>query len=113
MRRLFLYLALGGGAAFMILPFYWMLITSISPAPDVIAFPPKWVPSRIVWDHFREAWGTAPWLTYYKNSIVVATVSVGLSLLFGLFAGYAFAVYTFPLQTPLFLLILGTRKSVV
>lgn len=108
MRRLFLYLALGGGAAFMILPFYWMLITSISPAPDVIAFPPKWVPSRIVWDHFREAWGTAPWLTYYKNSIVVATVSVGLSLLFGLFAGYAFAVYTFPLQTPLFLLILGT-----
>ena len=33
---------------------------------------------------------------------------MGLSLLFGLFAGYAFAVYRFPLRTPLFLLILGT-----
>ena len=45
---------------------------------------------------------------YYWNSLVVAVVSVGCSLLFGLFAGYAFAVYRFPLQNLLFLLILST-----
>ena len=38
----------------------------------------------------------------------MASVSVGCSLLFGLFAGYAFAVYRFPLQNVLFLLILST-----
>jgi len=106
--RLAVFLVVSGGALIMVLPFYWMLITSVSPAPDIIAFPPKWIPSQIVWDHFRYAWAKAPWLIYYRNSLVVAVVSVGCSVVFGLFAGYAFAVYRFPLQTPLFLLTLAT-----
>jgi ABC-type glycerol-3-phosphate transport system permease component len=97
-----------GTAALMILPFYWMLITALSPAPDVIAFPPKWLPSRLTVEHFQYALQKAAWLTYYWNSLVVAAVSVGCSLVFGLFAGYAFAVYRFPLQNVLFLLILST-----
>jgi ABC-type glycerol-3-phosphate transport system permease component len=97
-----------GTATLMILPFYWMLITALSPAQDVIAFPPKWLPSRLTIEHFQYALQKAAWLTYYWNSLVVAAVSVGCSLVFGLFAGYAFAVYRFPLQNVLFLLILST-----
>lgn len=108
LARALLLLTLAGGAVVMILPFYWMLITAVSPAPDIIAFPPRWIPSQITWDHFREAWEKAPWPAYYWNSLAVAAVSVGCSMLFGLFAGYAFAVYTFPGQNALFLLILGT-----
>jgi ABC-type glycerol-3-phosphate transport system permease component len=103
-----LYAGIAAGGIIMLLPFYWMLVTAVSPSPDIISFPPKWVPSHITWEHFANAWTKAPWLVYYINSIVVAGVSVGLSMIFGLFAGYAFAVYRFPLQTPLFLLILGT-----
>jgi ABC-type glycerol-3-phosphate transport system permease component len=106
--KLNLYLIAGGVAMIMILPFYWMAITAFSPAPDIIAFPPKWFPTHITLEHFTEAFAKAPWLTYYLNSFVVAVVSVSCSLLFGLFAGYAFAVYRFPLQTFFFLLILGT-----
>lgn len=106
--RIVAYLLVGLGALVMVLPFYWMVITAVSPAPDIIAFPPKWVPSHVTLEHFREASAKAPWLLYYKNSLVVATASVGLSVLFGLFAGYAFAVYKFPLQNFSFLLILGT-----
>ncbi len=102
------YVVVGGVAILMVLPFYWMLMTAFMPAPDIIAFPPKWIPTRITLEHFTAAFARAPWLTYYWNSFVVATASVGCSLLFGLFAGYAFAVYRFPLQTFFFLLILGT-----
>jgi ABC-type glycerol-3-phosphate transport system permease component len=108
LRWLPLYLIVIVGAVAMVLPFYWMVVTAVSPATDIIAFPPKWIPSYLTWEHFKEAWARAPWLVYYKNSLVVAVVSVGASLLFGLFAGYAFAVYEFPLQNVLFLLILGT-----
>jgi len=108
LRRIVTYLVVGLGAIVMILPFYWMVITAVSPAPDIIAFPPKWIPSHLTLEHFREASAKAPWLVYYKNSVVVATASVGLSVFFGLFAGYAFAVYRFPLQNVSFLLILGT-----
>jgi ABC-type glycerol-3-phosphate transport system permease component len=103
-----LLIIVAGTATLMILPFYWMLITALSPAPDVIAFPPKWLPSRLTIEHFQYALQKAAWLTYYWNSLVVAAVSVGCSLVFGLFAGYAFAVYRFPLQNVLFLLILST-----
>ena len=103
-----LLVTVAGFAVVMILPFYWMLITAVSPAPDIIAFPPRWFPSRVTFEHFAEAFAKAPWLTYYWNSFVVATVSVGCSLVFGLFAGYAFAVYRFPLQGAFFLLILST-----
>ena len=106
--RLILYAAIGGVAALMVLPFYWMLVTAFSPATDIIAFPPKWIPSRLILEHFTAAFAKAPWLTYYWNSAVVAVVSVGCSLLFGLFAGYAFAVYRFPLQNVFFLMILAT-----
>jgi ABC-type glycerol-3-phosphate transport system permease component len=106
--KLNLYVIAAGIAVIMVCPFYWMGITAVSPAPDIIAFPPKWIPSHIVLEHFLVAFAKAPWLVYYWNSFAVAAVSVGCSLLFGLFAGYAFAVYRFPLQTFFFLLILGT-----
>lgn len=103
-----LYLVVGGLALLMFLPFYWMVMTAFVPAPDIIAFPPKWIPTHLTLEHFGEAFAKAPWLQYYWNSVVVAVVSVGCSLLFGLFAGYAFAVYRFPLQNFFFLLILAT-----
>ncbi len=106
--RLGIYILVGGVAAIMILPFYWMVITSFMPAPDILSFPPKWFPTRVTFEHFVAAFAKAPWLTYYWNSLVVAVGSVSCSLLFGLFAGYAFAVYRFPLQNFFFLMILGT-----
>ena len=106
--RLSLYLVVGAVAALMILPFYWMIITALMPAPDILSFPPKWIPTTLTLEHFAVAFAKAPWLTYYWNSLVVAVGSVSCSLLFGLFAGYAFAVYRFPLQNVFFLLILGT-----
>lgn len=106
--RVPLYLVVGALAVLMVLPFYWMVITAFSPATDIIAFPPRWIPIRLTLEHFGAAFAQARWLVYYWNSLVVAAVSVGCSLLFGLFAGYAFAVYRFPLQNFFFLLILGT-----
>lgn len=106
--QLNIYLVVGGMAILMVLPFYWMIMTAFVPAPDIIAFPPKWIPSRLTLEHFVVALAKAPWLAYYWNSLVVAVVSVGCSLLFGLFAGYAFAVYRFPLQNFFFLMILAT-----
>jgi ABC-type glycerol-3-phosphate transport system permease component len=103
-----LYLVVSGVAVLMLLPFYWMVMTAFSPAPDIIAFPPKWIPSYVTFEHFQVAFEKAAWFRYYGNSAFVAVVSVGCSLLFGLFAGYAFAVYRFPFQTFFFLLILGT-----
>jgi ABC-type glycerol-3-phosphate transport system permease component len=106
--RVALYAVVTAVAVLMVLPFYWMVLTAISPASDILAFPPRWIPSRLTLEHFAVAFAKAPWASYYWNSLVVAVVSVASSLVFGLFAGYAFAVYRFPLQNVFFLLILST-----
>lgn len=103
-----LYVVVSAAAVIMVAPFYWMFVTSVSPVQDIVSFPPKWLPSYLVFEHFVEVLNKAPFHFYYMNSLTVAMVSVGCSLFFGLFAGYAFAVYKFPLQNFFFLLILST-----
>ncbi len=106
--RLAIYLVLIAFGVLMVLPFYWMIVTSLQTPENLISFPPKWWPQPPVAQHYRDAIAQAPFLLYYRNSLIVAVVSVGCSILFGLFAGYAFAVYRFPLQGFFFVLILST-----
>jgi ABC-type glycerol-3-phosphate transport system permease component len=103
-----LYLLLLLFGALMVMPFYWMIVTSFQTPQKLITFPPTWWPSPPTLEHFRSAIAQAPFLLYYRNSLIVAAISVGCSILFGLFAGYAFAVYRFPLQGFFFILILST-----
>ncbi len=103
-----LYVVLIALGLLMILPFYWMIVESFQSPQNLVAFPPKWLPQPAVTQHYADAVKQAPFLEYYRNSIAVAAVSVGLSIVLGLFAGYAFALYRFPLKNALFILILST-----
>lgn len=103
-----LYLLLAVFGVLMVMPFYWMIVTSFQIPENLIAFPPKWWPQPPTLEHFEAAVDQAPFLLYYRNSLIVAVISVSCSVVFGLFAGYAFAVYQFPLQNFLFILILST-----
>jgi len=92
----------------MVLPFYWMIVSSLHTPQNLVAYPPKWWPRPAVLTHYAAALAKAPFLLYYRNSLIVAAISVGLSLVLGLFAGYAFAMYSFPLRGFFFVLILAT-----
>ncbi len=102
------YILLSVFGIIMILPFYWMIVTSLQIPENLISFPPKWLPNPPTIEHYIEAIKKAPFLLYYRNSLFVAAISVSCSILFGLFAGYAFAIYKFPLQGFFFILILST-----
>jgi len=106
--RVVLYIVLIALGLLMVLPFYWMIVESFQSPQNLVAFPPKWLPQPAVAQHYIDATKQAPFLVYYRNSIAVAAVSVSLSIVFGLFAGYAFALYRFPLKNALFILILST-----
>ncbi len=106
--RVVLHVVLVALGLLMVLPFYWMIVESFQSPQNLVAFPPKWLPQPAVGQHYVDAMKQAPFLVYYRNSIAVAAVSVGLSIVFGLFAGYAFAMYRFPLKNALFILILST-----
>ena len=103
-----LYVGLLAGAALMMLPFVWMLTSSIK-APDEITLRTiQWLPKVAQWQNYKIAWEAAPFDVYFKNSFLIAFVVMSLDVIFSSLAAYAFAKLEFFGKNFLFLLFLGT-----
>jgi len=91
----------------MVLPFLWMITTSLKPSK--LAFTaPYLYPTTFHWQNYTDAWNEAPFGTYYRNSIVVAlAITIGQVVTSAL-AAYAFDRYEFPLKRTLWFALLGT-----
>jgi multiple sugar transport system permease protein len=108
LRRTLLYVALVCTSLVMIGPFYWMLATSLKPASDVFASPPKWIPDPWTLGNFRDVFTLLPFDRYFINSVFVTAMVVGLNVVFGTAAAYAFAKLRFPGRDFLFFALLVT-----
>lgn len=89
-------------------PFFWMITTALKPPEEILVYPPRWLPSRIRWENFVEAWRAAPFARFYVNSVFVTVSTTVLEVLVGLLSAYAFARLQFPKREWLFVLVLAT-----
>ena len=102
------YAVLLAGSVGMLLPFLWMVSTSLKAEDKVMAFPPQWIPSPVVWRNFVDGWTTLPFTLYLKNTCVITgTVILGVLLTASL-AGYGFARLRWPGRDVLFIVTLAT-----
>lgn len=106
--RLGLHVLLLGGSAVMLLPFAWMVSTSLKLPRDIFTFPPTWIPHPIAWSNYAQTWRAMPFGRFYLNSFIVATSVTVLQLLSSSLAAFAFARLRFPGRNALFLLYLAT-----
>jgi multiple sugar transport system permease protein len=97
------------GAFVMILPFVWMLTTSLSRQANfsMPQVPTLWPPDRTLFN-YEVASVNMPIFRYYLNSIVVVSASTVGYLFFSSLTGYAFAKGRFRFRTPLFVAFLCT-----
>lgn len=102
------YIALILGTAFILLPFVWMVLTSIKPSNEVLQMPPKWFPSRVQWENYVEAFQHVPFFTYFRNSVIVAVCVTCCELCTTILASFAFARLEFRGKNLLFLLLVAT-----
>ena len=96
------------GAAFILLPFLWMISTSLKPDNEVLLMPPKWIPSALQWKNYVDAFKAVPFFTYLKNSIVVTVAITSCELVTTILAAYAFAQLEFKGKNLLFMLLVAT-----
>ncbi|WP_130860035.1 carbohydrate ABC transporter permease [Gracilibacillus phocaeensis] len=93
-----------------LLPFIWMLSTSLKIEADVFKYPIEWIPSR--WNgisNYQEVWfGDQPFYIYYWNSIKVAMSTTIISATVSALAAYGFSKVRFPAGAWLFLIVLAT-----
>ena len=106
--RLVLHILLILGSVIMLLPFFWMLSTSLKPGADVFReFPPRWIPATFQWSNYKEALTSMPFDRFYLNSFVVAISVTTLQLLTASLAAFAFARLRFKGRDLLFFLYLS------
>lgn len=96
------------GALTMVLPFLWMLSTSLKQSRLVFEFPPKWIPDPVDWANYLEVWGVAPLATGLLNSTIVTVTVVVVGTLSSTMAAFAFAKLDFPRKQAIFVGLLST-----
>lgn len=92
----------------VIVPVAWTVSTSLKPAAEVYAYPPRWIPSQFVWQNYVDAWNAAPFDRYAINSIIVTGTIMVSQLVFGALAAYVFARLEFPGRDLIFIAFLAT-----
>jgi len=87
------YIALSVMSATCIVPFIWMLSTSLKSQKELFKFPPVWIPETFQWHNYSDAWhagGLNFSLMFYNTMIIAIPVTV-FTILCSSLAAYAFA----------------------
>ena len=74
--------------ALMLIPFYWVLKTSLT-GENIYAYPPSIVPVAPHLFNYVDVWYMIPFARYLLNSVIVTAIAVCGNLLFNTIAGYA------------------------
>ncbi len=88
-ERLVMYLVLILGAVLAILPFYWMVSTSLMTLGETIQR--RWLPEVPQFVNYQVAWNEARFSRYFFNSVIVTVTTIVGLVTTSVLAGYAFA----------------------
>ena len=105
--NLLLLLALVPVALIILVPFLWMITTSLK-VRGATGLPPYLFPAQFEFSNYQIAWEAAPFLRYYLNTAIVAVAVIAARIVLSGMAAYAFAYLKFPGKNLVFLLFLGT-----
>ena len=95
------------GAAFMLLPFVWMLSTSVKPPSEVFSSALSLWPSQFYGvENYTLAFTTAPLLRFALNGVILCTGILAVQIIVAIPCAYALAKLRFPGRGVLFVLIL-------
>jgi len=106
--KIALYVVLIFVALFTLIPFVWMISSSLKLDREVFIYPIRWIPETFHWENFALIWQKVPLLTYFKNTAFIAIVVTCLQTLTSSFAAYAFAKLRFKGRDVLFLAYIAT-----
>ncbi|WEV53161.1 carbohydrate ABC transporter permease [Bifidobacterium sp. ESL0704] len=102
------YAAMLAVAAFTLLPFVWMFLSSVKPNNEVYAIPIKWFPSVWQWQNYLNIWTKSDMKVWILNTIFFAVIVTALQVFTGSFAAYGFSKIPFRGRTTLFLIYIAT-----
>ena len=93
----------------MAFPVYWMIATAFKPGQNVLSYTPEFLPLHPTLDNFSEAINRPHFWDAVKNSLIIVTVVVALSLVLAFLAALALAKFSFYGRKGFITVILGVQ----
>ena len=91
-----------------LIPFVWMVSTSLKLSGRELTMPPEWIPSPVVLSNYPYAMTVVPMLLFLRNTLFITVTATVFGTLTASLAGYAFGRLQFPGRNFWFSLCLGT-----
>ncbi len=95
--------------AVMVFPVYWMVTTAFKPGNQILSYTPKWFPTSPTLSNFTDAIHQQFFWNAVKNSLIVVTVVVALSLVLAFLGALALAKFEFYGRKAFIVIILGVQ----
>jgi ABC-type glycerol-3-phosphate transport system permease component len=93
-------------AVLFIIPFIWVIATSLKPEAEVFSL--SFLPSEVQWNNYSKVFQKLPFLAYLKNSIFITIVNILGILLSSSVVAYSFSCLQWPGRDKLFIFVLAT-----
>ncbi len=97
-----------GVALLFLIPFLWMISSSLKPNYQIFESPPRWIPNPPRWENYSEALTILPFGRYVVNTTVITILTIIGHLLSCTIIAYAFARLRAPGRDTLFVIMLAT-----
>jgi multiple sugar transport system permease protein len=107
MLMITVYILVIGGLIVIMIPFGWMVSTSLKPLSQTFEFPPTWFPRPVQWRNYVDGWNYMPFTLYLKNTVIVTFFGMLGQVGVASVVAYAFARMRAPGRDILFLLVLS------
>jgi N,N'-diacetylchitobiose transport system permease protein len=95
--------------AVMVFPVYWMVATSFKTGQNILRDKPQWLPSPATLSNYTDAINRPYFWDSVKNSLIIVSAVVGISLVLAFLAALALAKFRFYGRSAFILVIIGVQ----
>ena len=83
-------------AFIMLMPFVWLVTSSLKPQIQIFQYPPQWIPDPVMWSNYSEALTIKPFFLYFQNTLIIVVLNIIAVVGSASFCAYGFARIRFP-----------------
>ncbi|MBN2470351.1 MAG: carbohydrate ABC transporter permease [Anaerolineae bacterium] len=92
----------------MLLPFVWLVSSSLKQQHQIFQYPPQWIPNPVQWENYSNALTYKPFHLYLRNSLFIILLNEVATLVTASLCAYGFARIQFPGRDFWFAIVIGT-----
>src|SRR5690606_30149855 len=90
-----------------LIPLLWLFSSALKANSEIYRFPISFLPEGLRWQNFVDAWNTAPFGHFLRNSAIMTSVGAAAKLFLACTTAYAFVFLRFPAKNALFMVLLA------